>query len=133
MAKRGGGANPTRDSGAEAASRAIAAHESSLKALKREVEAAAHQPSATRRHLYHGSSRVPCHMLYRRLAGNAMAGRTMFEPWQRFPGLCSTITLPPVGALCVNQPVTRCDLYFMIAKHYEGLAKEYRALAREVR
>ena len=51
MAKRGGGANPTRDSAQEAASRAIAAHESSIKALKRELEAAGHQPPATRRHL----------------------------------------------------------------------------------
>ncbi len=51
MAKRGGGANPTRDSAQEAASRAIAAHESSIKALKREMEAAGHQPPATRRHL----------------------------------------------------------------------------------
>jgi hypothetical protein len=50
MAKRGGGANPTRDSAQEAASRAIAAHESSIKALKRERDAAGHQPPATRRH-----------------------------------------------------------------------------------
>ncbi len=51
MAKRGGGGNPKLDSAQEAASRAIATHESSLKALKRELEAAGHQPSATRRHL----------------------------------------------------------------------------------
>ena len=52
MAKRGGGANPKPDHAQAAAARAIAAHESSLKALKREVEAAGHQPPATRRHLY---------------------------------------------------------------------------------
>ena len=52
MAKRGGGANPKLDRAEEAASRVIAAHESSLQALKREVEAAGPQPPATRRHLY---------------------------------------------------------------------------------
>ncbi len=51
MAKRGGGANPRLDSAQAAAARAIAAHESSIKALKRELEAAGHQPPATRRHL----------------------------------------------------------------------------------
>ena len=43
MAKRGGGTNLKLDRAQEAASRAIAAHERSLQALKREVEAAGHQ------------------------------------------------------------------------------------------
>ncbi len=52
MAKRGSGVQPKLDRAVEAASRVIAARESSLQALKREVEAAGHQPLATRRHLH---------------------------------------------------------------------------------
>ncbi len=51
MAQRGGGADPRLDRAQAAAARAIAAHESSIKALKRELEAAGHQPPAARRHL----------------------------------------------------------------------------------
>ena len=53
MAKRGSVANPTLGNAHEAAARVIAEHESSIKALKREVETAAHQTPETRRHLYH--------------------------------------------------------------------------------
>src|ERR687894_3187921 len=56
----------------------------------------------------HTSSRVPCHMLYQRVAGNARAGLMMFEPGRRFSGPYSTIIPPSVGAAGVNQPVTRC-------------------------
>jgi hypothetical protein len=69
MAKRGGGANPTHDTGQAAASRAIAAHERSIKARKRELEVAGHQPPATRRHL--------CLMLARQREGLAKEYRAL--------------------------------------------------------